>query len=119
MKSKVLSPSKPTEDVIMSPQGNSKEKLKESAAKKQDIWQTVRPQYKLIKFLGEGSFGTVKMAQCRATKKMVAIKLIKDFADCEYNCIKVAREVQIMRQICENTRSKNLFIPMIHDLVYH
>lgn len=57
------------------------------------VWLKLKKDYKLIKFIGEGSFGQVKLGQCRKTKRMVAIKLIKDFADCEYNCIKVAREI--------------------------
>lgn len=69
-----------------------------------DIWLHLKQDYKLVKFLGEGSFGQVKLGQCRNTKKMVAIKLIKDFADCEYNCIKVAREIQLMRHISQNTK---------------
>lgn len=78
----------------------------------------LKKDYKLVKFLGEGSFGLVKLGQCRRTKKMVAIKMIKDFADCEYNCIKVAREIQIMRQIGENTKSGNILCPKLIDLVY-
>jgi serine/threonine protein kinase len=71
----------------------------------------------MVKFIGQGSFGCVKLCQCRKTKKMVAIKLIKDYADCEYNCIKVAREIQIMKAISMNSKAEQLFIPRLFDMI--
>jgi serine/threonine protein kinase len=90
----------------------------EQASSSSDLWLHLKKDYKLIKFLGEGSFGQVKLGQCRVTKRLVAIKLIKDFADCEYNSIKVAREISIMRNIAENSKSENLLCPALLDLIY-
>ena len=49
------------------------------------IWSVVSKDYELTKVLGQGSFGRVILAKCRATGSKVAIKLIQNvFAD-EYH----------------------------------
>lgn len=39
-------------------------------------WKSITKQYKLVDFLGEGSFGQVVRAKNRETNQKVAIKLI-------------------------------------------
>jgi serine/threonine protein kinase len=70
-------------------------KLKELNLKK--IWINVMKDYELIQHLGQGSFGQVVEGRCRISKRSVAIKLIADFSQYEYDCVKVIREIQIMR----------------------
>lgn len=44
----------------------------------ESTWNEVRGEYKLCEQLGAGSYGQVVKAKHRTTKKVVAIKLIKD-----------------------------------------
>ena len=55
---------------------------------------------------------------CRVTGVAVAIKLIDDFASYEYDCVKVYREIKILRAVHAN--SKNgvcCFVPEIIDVI--
>ena len=79
-------------------------------------WSSLREDYKLVKHIGEGSFGAVFLGQHRLTKRMVAIKLIKDFTEYEYATIKVAREILIMKEMSDKVENKLLHIPRLFDL---
>ena len=85
-------------------------------AEKEAGWSSLKQDYKLVKHVGEGSFGAVFLGQYRLTKKMVAIKMIKDFTEYEYATIKVAREILIMKQMSEKVNNKMLHIPRLFDL---
>jgi serine/threonine protein kinase len=53
--------------------------------------------YKILETVGQGSFGQVVKAQCTVSKEIVAIKRISNFTSFDYNLVKVAREVMILR----------------------
>ena len=78
-------------------------------------WLEVLHEYSIIDKIGEGSFGTVFMAECKSSKQYVAIKHIKDFAKNEHDCMMVLREIQIMRQI--NKLSDCCFTPELIDVI--
>jgi|NorSeaMetagenome_1021524.scaffolds.fasta_scaffold877588_1 serine/threonine protein kinase len=59
----------------------------------------VTQDYQILKKIGKGSFGTVVEAKCRQTGITVAIKCIEGFAEYDYDCVKLVREIQIMKQI--------------------
>ena len=44
-----------------------------------DGFDEIKDRFKIISLLGEGSFGKVVYAVCKATGQNVAIKLIKNF----------------------------------------
>ena len=82
--------------------------------------------------MGEGSYGQVAQGRCTISGETVAIKYVKDLGDCEYDWVKVTREIQIMEEfskmernqftvklldlfvIQENKESMGLFIVMEH-----
>lgn len=52
--------------------------------------------------LGEGSYGTVVKAKCLASKKSVAVKMIKVESQYQYTLVKVLRELQIMEYLSKS-----------------
>ena len=48
------------------------------------MWRHVEEKYKIIKILGEGSFGQVCLAIHRSSHKKVAIKKIEKPFECKY-----------------------------------
>lgn len=55
--------------------------------------------YIVSKILGQGSFGMVAKGYCYRNKCDVAIKKIKNFAEDDYDCLRVLREIQIMKKL--------------------
>ena len=58
----------------------------------------------MMSIIGKGSYGCVSKAKCRITGQFVAIKIMENHTDTEYDTIKILREVLIMKKmnkICE------------------
>lgn len=82
------------------------------------MWIEVSKDYSIVKKIGKGSFGIVVEAKCRTTGTSVAIKMIKDFAQYDYECVKLIREIQIMKQIQSSARNGHCsFVPYLLDLI--
>jgi serine/threonine protein kinase len=62
-------------------------------------WKDLKCDYKLVKIIGKGTFGTVVKAIHRETKTVVAIKHIDGISKSSYSARKVLREVKIMRKL--------------------
>jgi serine/threonine protein kinase len=59
----------------------------------------VGSEYRVIRIIGQGSYGSVAEAIHKATQKVVAIKRLEDiFADLE-DCKKMVRELLLLRQL--------------------
>lgn len=77
----------------------------------------------MISVVGKGSYGCVSKARCRTSGVLVAVKVMENQAETEYDTIKILREVQIMNrmnEICEQVGSKKIvgsFIPQLVDLI--
>ena len=72
-------------------------------------------KYKIVKILGEGSFGIVVEARKKRTKEKVAIKYISDYDSSEYGALKTVREIQILKKLTEIP--ENVYTVKILDLI--
>ena len=68
--------------------------------------------------MGEGSYGTVIKGFCRNSGVQVAIKLIKNFTRYDYDCVKLVREIQLMKSLNElSEESGCCFVPELIDII--
>lgn len=56
-------------------------------------WKDASQNYKLLKFLGQGSFGEVVMARNRKTKEICAVKMLQIKTEDLYSLRYVIREI--------------------------
>lgn len=70
-----------------------------------DVWANIEKKYTIDKAVGKGSYGTVVKAVCKASGQKVAIKHMTGFQQHEYDCVKVIREIQIMKGLKAAVRS--------------
>lgn len=73
--------------------------------------------YEIISLLGSGTFGKVFKATHKATKTVVAIKLLENCFEDNYNARKVISEIQILRKLSEVP--SNVFTTRIFDVIVH
>ena len=71
--------------------------------------------FKLIRFIGSGSFGQVVMAKSKETGKVFAIKLIKNVFSKPYHCKKVLREISILRRLSK--LKSNVYTTKLYDII--
>ena len=64
--------------------------------------------------LGKGSYGTVSKAKCKATGRIVALKILENICKSEYDTIKLVREIQLMRRL---NRISTLFVTELIDII--
>lgn len=81
----------------------------------QTEWSYIRKEYKIKKWLGEGTYGQVVKAKCRKTGRYFAIKLIKDIFTSSSHARTVLRELKVMHEL---TKIKsNMFTVKVHDII--
>lgn len=79
----------------------SENTIESSTAELPRAWHQISKDYNLDGVLGHGSYGTVMKGVCKATGQHVAIKYIHGFSKWDYDCVKVIREIQLMRKLQE------------------
>ena len=115
-KKKKMSSQKVGAPAIQDISPKDEEKLKELGLK--SIWNNVLQDYELVQHLGQGSFGQVIEGKCRVSKRAVAIKLITNFSQYEYDCVKVIREIQILRGLHQTAKNGICcFVPELLDVI--
>ena len=74
----------------------------------------------MIEVLGRGSYGCVTKGKCRTSGRLVALKVMENQTDTEYDTIKLVREIQLMRRlnkICKKLDGGNMFVPELIDVI--
>ena len=75
-------------------------------------WLQVLDFYEIDDEISEGSFGKVYKCKSKKTGLKVAIKHITNFVDNKYECLKVFREISILKN-----GSGNPFVPKLYDII--
>lgn len=56
-------------------------------------------KYELVSVLGKGSYGCVSKGRCKKTGRIVAVKIMENQTDTEYDTIKLVRELKILLRL--------------------
>ena len=83
---------------------DSKSPIKDKKGQKLDLssaWDIASAYYNLEEIVGEGSYGQVIKGKCKKTSREVAIKFIQNVCESDYDCVKVIREIQLLRKLTE------------------
>jgi len=56
-------------------------------------------KYQILEVLGKGSYGCVSKAKCLKTDRIVALKIMENQTNTEYDTIKLLREIQLMKRL--------------------
>ena len=59
----------------------------------------ITKRYEFIEVLGKGSYGCVSKGRCKQTGRIVALKVMENQTNTEYDTIKLLREIQLMRRV--------------------
>ena len=79
------------------------------------VWQVLKPTYKILGHIGLGSYGHVVKAIHRQSKKVVAIKLMKNVFKNEYDSKRIVSEIQILRKL--STIKENIYTVKLLDVI--
>lgn len=82
------------------------------------MWEEVINDYTLLEKKGQGSYGCVVKAKCKATGEEVAIKMVRIIREYEYELVKVLREIQIMKALTKmSSQSTRSFFPELLNII--
>ena len=76
----------------------------------------------MISVIGKGEYGCVSKGKCLKTGDLVAIKIVENHDNTEYDIIKVIREILILRRLnyLQNmlgVKGKDAFVPKVYDII--
>lgn len=78
-------------------------------------------KYELHSVIGKGAYGCVSKGKCIKTGELVAIKILENIQNEEYDLIKVLREIQILRRLnyLQNLLNvqKDSFVPKVFEII--
>jgi serine/threonine protein kinase len=80
-------------------------------------WNEMRDEYKLLDFIGEGSYGTVLEAKHRHTKKKVAIKYVEIDPKNNQSLKYILREISVLTHV--SRVKNNIYSSKLFDLRTH
>ena len=105
--------------------GDPNEKDKFGATR--NLRRQILKKYEIIEVLGKGSYGCVSKAMCLKTGRTVALKIMENQTNTEYDTIKLLREIQLMKrlqQLCSKLSLQetgvdvcNMFTPELIDII--
>lgn len=79
------------------------------------VWDIMKADYTLVKHIGSGAYGQVVKAVHKKTKRVVAIKLLRNLFQGEYAAKKELSEIQILRKL--SAIQENVFVTRLYDVV--
>lgn len=95
-------------------------KIKTNQAKDVELsdWEPLLKKHRYVvnKILGQGSFGMVAKGYCYRNKCEVAIKKLTNFSSDEYDCLRVLREIQIMKKLNQQPGHQR-HVPKLYDVI--
>lgn len=80
------------------------------------MWAPVLTNYRIEEFISQGAFGSVFRAVNLKNQQTVAIKMISNFANHEYHCVQILREIQLMRILNAQQKGSG-HVPQLFDLI--
>ena len=118
-------------------QNDHRDSYADTSGISKDLRDTINQKYEIQQVIGRGSYGSVHRGVCRATGRPVALKTMVDQTKTEYDCVKMLREIQIMRKLNElsqalhcktaksgkvgalkgNVTPKSIFLPELIDII--
>jgi len=76
-----------------------KEEARDQFGATKALRDAIDQRYEIIELIGAGSYGHVSRGRCRETGRQVALKVLINQADTEYNAIKLVREIQLITRL--------------------
>lgn len=59
----------------------------------------IEKKYEFTEILGKGSYGCVSKGKCKKTGQIIALKILVNQTETEYDTIKVLREVMLLNKL--------------------
>ena len=78
---------------------NASSGVKDKFGAKSSLRHEIKKKYELIAVIGKGEYGCVSKAKCLTTGELVALKIVENHDNTEYDIIKVIREISLLRRL--------------------